>query len=90
MDETIALNSLQEYLKVNSNFKENQNYKFIKKSASDGTEFYYCFEINDEEIPARGGNSYYIFPNGSVLMPYGGSSKPETAESVYNRWKESK
>jgi len=88
MDKTTALNRLEEFLDSNPNLKPTEGFALSEPSEQlikNETVYYICWtEINGQN--SRGGYSYYIMPDGSVILPSGGSGQPETLESIYSRW----
>lgn len=90
MDQLTAKKHFQEFLEKHLDSKPSKSCVFseLEKYINDGIEFYFCIELDENtKKPSRGAKSYYIFPDGSVLMPYGGSSNPEESESIVRRWK---
>jgi hypothetical protein len=92
MDKKTILDILQKFLKDNPNFKPTNDGLTLSdpiEHTINGNIVYYVF-WNYEGRTLRGGPTYYIFPNGAILMPRGGSGQPETLEEVYSRWENQK
>lgn len=89
MDQLTAKKYFQEFLEKHPNLKPNEDCEFseLEKFISDDVEYYYSFEIDENGKIVRGAKTFYIFNDGAVLMPYGGSVEPEEAENVCRRWK---
>ena len=89
MDKTSALNNLQNFLEENSNLKPTEGFILsepLEQKVDDEVIFYFWW-IEQSGRNARGGYSYYVMPDGEVLMPGGGSGHPENVDSIYTRWK---
>ncbi len=92
MDKINATNYLQEFLDGNPNLKPTGSFKLsepTEQSVNNEIFYYFCWAEQDGRN-ARGGYSYYVMPDGQVVLPNGGSGQPETAESVYSRWQSQK
>lgn len=92
MDKTTATNHLQEFLDRNPNLKPANGFRLsepTEQSVNNETLYYFCWAEQAGQN-ARGGYSYYVMPDGQVMLPSGGSGQPETPESVYSRWQSQK
>lgn len=88
MDTTTAIKYLQSYLDENQNQKPTKGFGLsepVEKNVQ-GQVFYYFYWVEDSGRNARGGYSYYVFSDGKVLLPRGGSGQPELAQDVFARW----
>lgn len=92
MDKTTALDNLQKFLEENPNFKPTDRFTLSEpvEYTIDNDKIYYACWAESDGRNTRGGYSYYVLPDGTVLMPAGGSAAPETAEEVYARWQSQK
>lgn len=92
MDKTTALDNLQRFLEENSNFKPTNGFTLSDpvEYTIDNNKIYYVYWTESDGRNARGGYSYYVLPDGTVLMPAVGSGQPETAETVYAHWQNQK
>ena len=92
MDKKAALEYLEIFLDKNPDFKPNENFMLKEpyEYTIDGNKIYFVIWTDLDGQNARGGATYYIFPDGAVLMPHGGSGHPETLEDVYSRWQRQK
>lgn len=92
MDKTSALNYLQEFLNINPNLKPTESFTLsepTEQTINNEIVYYICWaELSGRN--ARGGYSYYVMPDGAVILPVGGSGQPENLESVYSRWQNQK
>lgn len=88
MDITTAQNYLQAYLQENPSQKPSEGFRLsdpVEQNVNNYV-FYYFYWVEDNGRNARGGYSYYILPDGKVILPLGGSAQPESAQDVYSRW----
>lgn len=92
MDKTSALNHLQKFLESNPTLKPAQGFNLSEPSEQtiNNEVIYYFWWTELSGRNARGGYSYYVMPDGAVILPGGGSGQPEILESVYSRWQSQK
>ncbi|MFZ2494689.1 MAG: hypothetical protein WAW60_02905 [Candidatus Saccharimonadales bacterium] len=92
MNKTSALNHLQTFLESNPSLKPTDGFTLSEPSEQrvDNQTVYFFWWIESSGQNARGGYSYYVMPDGTVILPSGGSGQPETLESVYSRWRSQK
>ncbi len=88
MDKTSALNHLEAFLERNPKLKPAEGFSLSQPSEQviNNETIYYFWWIEASGQNARGGYSYYVMPDGVVILPSGGLGQPETLESVYSRW----
>ena len=92
MNKTIALDNLQKFLEENPNFKPTDSFtlgELVETTIDNETIYHACWAEPDGRT-ARGGCSYYILPDGNVMMPTGGTGQPESLKAVYARWQSQK
>lgn len=92
MNKTSAKNQLQAFLEGNPSLKPTKGFSLSEPSEQgiNNETVYYFWWIEGSGQNARGGYSYYVMPDGAVMLPRGGSGQPETLESVYSRWQSQK
>lgn len=92
MNKISALDNLYKFLDENPNFKPTEGFVLSEplEHTIKNDKIYYVFwnEVNGRSV--RGGYSYFVLPDGTVLMPNEGSGQPETVEGVYSRWQSQK
>lgn len=88
MDKKTATNNLQEFLEQNPDLKPAEGFllsePYEQTINNEQVYFFWWTELNGRN--ARGGYSYYVMPDGKVIMPRGGSAQPESLESIYSHW----
>ena len=91
MDKTVIMEYLKNFLINNPQYAPTDSFVLgnPKEIIVENTKIYHVWWFEkDAERSARGGYSYYIFPDGKVLIPIGGTAKPEAPEDVWLRWKD--
>ena len=92
MDKISALTRLQQFLNSNPNLEPGDGFILsepTEQTVNNEIIYYFCWvELSGQN--ARGGYSYYVMPDGAVVLPSGGSTQPETLENVYSRWRNQK
>lgn len=92
MDKTSAKNHLQVFLEGNPNLKPTEGFSLSEPSEQviNNETVYYFWWVEASGRNARGGYSYYVMPDGAVMLPSGSSGQPETLEGVYSHWQSQK
>lgn len=88
MNEQQATEHLDQFLKENTSFKPTESFQLSKPYAveSQGEKFYYIFWCDPDGRSARGGFTYYVMPDGKVLVTQ--AVKPEA--EIVQLWQEGK
>ncbi len=88
MNETSALDNLNKFLEENANFNPTESFTLSEPTEHtiNNEKIYHIYWTELDGRNARGGYSYYVMPDGAILMPREGSGQPETPESIYARW----
>lgn len=81
---------LEEFLSCNEQLRPTDSFVAGEPFAAteDGVSYYVATWVDEEGRAARGGVSYYIFPDGQVLTPMGGSgAQRESVSEIVARWR---